>query len=73
MTAPHDDAARRPRTTPHDDDAARERLEAALADRSLLAHPAPELVRGARVVIYGAGNVGREFARNLLVPPWPED
>ena len=47
------------------DDAARERLEAALADRALLEHPVPELVRDVRVVIYGAGNVGREVARLL--------
>ncbi len=57
MTAPHGAAAH--------NDAARERLESALADRALLEHPAPELARGARVVLYGAGNVGREVLRLL--------
>ncbi len=47
------------------DDTARQRLETALADRTLLDRPAPELVHGARVAVYGAGNVGREVARLL--------
>ncbi len=46
-------------------DAAGELLEQSLADRTLADHPAPELVRGARVAVYGAGNVGREVAKLL--------
>ncbi|HVT41062.1 MAG TPA: FkbM family methyltransferase [Gemmatimonadaceae bacterium] len=42
--------------------APRERLERALADRTLVDRPAPELQGGARIAVYGAGNVGREMA-----------
>jgi FkbM family methyltransferase len=44
---------------------AEELLERSLADRTLADNPAPELVRGARVAVYGAGNVGREVAKLL--------
>ncbi|HEX7546945.1 MAG TPA: FkbM family methyltransferase [Gemmatimonadaceae bacterium] len=47
------------------DDLARELLERSLEDRTLADAPAPELVRGAHVVVYGAGNVGRQVARLL--------
>jgi FkbM family methyltransferase len=47
------------------DEAAGELLERSLADRTLADNPAPELVRGVRVAVYGAGNVGREVARLL--------
>ncbi|MBI2408740.1 MAG: FkbM family methyltransferase [Gemmatimonadetes bacterium] len=47
------------------DDAARALLENALADDALVRDPAPQLTRGARVAVYGAGNVGRDVARVL--------
>lgn len=47
------------------DDQARELIEHSLLDHTLSERPAPELVRGARVAVYGAGNVGREVARLL--------
>jgi FkbM family methyltransferase len=47
------------------DDVALERLEGAFANRTLVERPAPELTSGARVAVYGAGNVGREVARLL--------
>ncbi|MDP1890941.1 MAG: FkbM family methyltransferase [Gemmatimonadaceae bacterium] len=47
------------------DDAARALLERALADEALVRHPAPQLTRGARIAIYGAGNVGREVSQLL--------
>jgi FkbM family methyltransferase len=46
-------------------EAAGELLERSLADRTLADNPAPELVRGVRVAVYGAGNVGREVTRLL--------
>jgi FkbM family methyltransferase len=47
------------------EDPARELLERSFANRSLAESPAPELVRGARVAVYGAGNVGRQVAQLL--------
>jgi FkbM family methyltransferase len=47
------------------DDLAHELLEHSLADRTLTESPAPELVRGAHVAVYGAGNVGRQVATLL--------
>lgn len=48
------------------DDLPIELLEHSLADRRLAESPAPELVRGVHVAVYGAGNVGRQVA-SLLV------
>jgi FkbM family methyltransferase len=47
-------------------DLARELIERSLAETMLVNDPAPELVRGARVAVYGAGNVGREVAKLLI-------
>ncbi len=47
------------------DDLARELLEHSLENRTLMESPAPELVRGVHVAIYGAGNVGRQVATLL--------
>jgi FkbM family methyltransferase len=47
------------------EDLARELLERSLADRTLAESPAPELVRGARVAVYGAGGVGRQVVQLL--------
>jgi len=47
------------------DEIARELIERSLADRTLADRPAPELTRGARVAVYGAGNVGRRVVQLL--------
>jgi FkbM family methyltransferase len=48
------------------DDLARDLIERSLAETMLANDPAPELVRGARVAVYGAGNVGREVTKLLI-------
>ena len=48
------------------DDLAQELLEHSLENRTLAESPAPELVRGVSVAIYGAGNVGRQVAKLLV-------
>jgi FkbM family methyltransferase len=47
------------------DDLARELLEHSLENPTLAESPAPELVRGVHVAVYGAGNVGRQVAKLL--------
>ncbi len=47
------------------DDLARELLEHSLENLTLAENPAPELVRGVHVAVYGAGNVGRQVAKLL--------
>ncbi len=47
------------------DDLARDLLEHSLENTTLAENPAPELVRGVRVAVYGAGNVGRQVATLL--------
>jgi FkbM family methyltransferase len=47
------------------DDLARELLERSLEDLTLVDNPAPELVRGMHVAVYGAGNVGRQVTKLL--------
>jgi len=47
------------------DDLARDLLEHSLENQTLAERPAPELVRGVHVAVYGAGNVGRQVAKLL--------
>jgi FkbM family methyltransferase len=47
------------------DDLARELLEHSLENRTLAEDPAPELVRGVHVAVYGAGKVGRDVVKLL--------
>jgi FkbM family methyltransferase len=47
------------------DDLARELFEHSLENRTLAESPAPELVRGVHVAVYGAGKVGRQVVKLL--------
>jgi FkbM family methyltransferase len=47
------------------DDLARELFEHSLENRTLAESPAPELVRGVHVAVYGAGRVGRQVVKLL--------
>lgn len=47
------------------DDLARELFEHSLENRTLADSPAPELVRGVHVAVYGAGKVGRQVVKLL--------
>jgi FkbM family methyltransferase len=50
---------------PDRDDLARDLLEHSLENQTLAIRPAPELVRGVHVAVFGAGNVGRQVAQLL--------
>jgi FkbM family methyltransferase len=50
---------------PPRDDLARELFEHSLENRTLAENPAPELVRGVHVAVYGAGKVGRHVVKLL--------